>query len=80
MPRFFQEFLETAEYAIRIYESPMFTWEEKFNLIFSEEIKGRIDKSGVPLEYHIPDTSYKEDVRAYMSAVKEMYHKLSQVS
>lgn len=51
--------------ALEIYNSGL-SWEAKYDLIFSKEISGRIS-----LKYYDPDTSYEEDVTAFMKAFAE---------
>lgn len=58
----------TAE-AIRIYDSNL-PWDTKYDLIFSENISRKIF-SLVRLDYYDPDTTYEEDVKAFISALKE---------
>lgn len=41
-------------------------WKEKYNMIFSEEISHKFS-----LNYYGPDTSYEEDVLAFMNALDE---------
>ena len=62
------EFIAAARNAINIYESNI-SWEIKYHLIFSDEVSGVLNK--IPLDYYDPDTSYQEDVMAYIAAIKE---------
>lgn len=48
------------------------TWEEKFNLIFSEEISKAFLAACPNFDYHDPDCSYEDDVLAWINAAK--YH------
>lgn len=41
-------------------------WQEKYDMIFSEEISRKFS-----LNYYDPDTSYEEDVMAFMDALDE---------
>jgi hypothetical protein len=43
------------------------SWETKYHIIFSEHISGRVSEL-IELDYYDPDTSYEEDVRAFMDA------------
>ena len=45
-------------------------WEIKYDLIFCKAVSSRIFKI-VNLDYYDPDTSYREDVQAFMSACEE---------
>jgi hypothetical protein len=65
-----QEILDTYHLAEKIFESNL-DWEDKFDLIFSKEISGN-----VKLNYYDPDTSYEEDVRAFMNAFQKRVNKL----
>lgn len=64
----FKEFISLAEKAIAIYDSSA-SWETKYDLIFSPEVSGAIATT-IHLSWYDPDTSYQEDVTAYISAVK----------
>jgi len=56
--------------ANEIYNSEFFTWEEKYDQIFSEKISKKVFNL-IKLDYYDPDTSYQEDVQAFMSAFNE---------
>ena len=48
------------------------TWEARYHLIFNKEgISGRAAALGVRFDYYDPDTGYKEDARAYVTALRE---------
>lgn len=53
----------------QIFNSDL-SWEVKFELIFSENIADQI-YSIIQLDYYDPDTSYEEDVRAFVNALNE---------
>lgn len=53
----------------RIFDSTL-PWETKYDLIFSEFISRRIS-SIIHLDYYDPDTSYQEDVTAFVNALNE---------
>lgn len=55
--------------AKRIIDSDL-DWNEKYNMIFSEDISHKFS-----LDYYDPDTSYKEDVMAFMDALDEYMKK-----
>jgi hypothetical protein len=60
--------------ANEIYESEFFTWEEKYDQIFSEKISRKVFKM-IRLDYYDPDTSYQDDVQAFMIAFNERLNK-----
>ena len=64
-----REFLSLANAASAIASSPA-EWETKYDLIFSDAISGRIRDLGMAPDYYDPDTSYEEDVMAYVAAHK----------
>jgi hypothetical protein len=46
------------------------SWKEKYDKIFSDDISMKVD-----LDYYDPDTSYEEDILAFVNAFKEYYSK-----
>lgn len=62
------------ERAKRIIASDL-EWEEKYDMIFSEEISRKFS-----LDYYDPDTSYEEDVMAFMNALDEYMRKQDIIS
>ncbi len=46
------------------------SWEVKYDLIFSEQISQRVFTL-IKLDYYDPDTSYQEDVTAFVNAFNE---------
>ncbi len=46
------------------------SWEVKYDLIFSEQISRRVFTL-IKLDYYDPDTSYQEDVTAFVNAFNE---------
>ena len=56
--------------ANHIYNDDFLTWDEKYDLIFSDKISRKVFKL-INLNYYDPDTSYQEDVSAFMSAFNE---------
>lgn len=58
-----QEKIIIYERAKEIFYSGKLRWNEKYNIIFSNEIAGKLN-----LDYNDPDGSYEEDVRAFMIA------------
>ena len=53
-----------------IYNDTLLSWEEKYDLIFSNEISKKVF-SLIHLGYYDPDTSYQEDVRAFINAFND---------
>ena len=51
-------------------------WSVKYDQIFSEQISDRIYKL-TNLHYYNPDTSYEEDLRAFMSALENKINELN---
>lgn len=47
-------------------------WEALYELVFGPYgiRAGQLD-TGIPVDWYDPDTSYEEDVRAYLNALKE---------
>ncbi len=58
----FPELKEVYKEARAIYDSSV-SWEAKYDLIFSERISKKVSFS-----WYDPDTSYREDVTAFMNA------------
>lgn len=46
------------------------SWEVKYDLIFSDQISRRVFTL-IKLDYYDPDTSYQEDVTAFVNAFNE---------
>lgn len=55
--------------AIQIFESDL-PWDTKYDLIFSEHISRKVYDM-IHLDYYDPDTSYEEDVTAFIQAFKD---------
>lgn len=55
-------------------------WEDKFSRIFSKDISDKIRKLrnelGISFEYYDPDTTYQEDVTAYIDALLQLKNNL----
>lgn len=50
-------------------------WEEKYDLVFDtnkEVVRPLLETAVLRLDYYDPDTTYKEDARAYVSALEEL--------
>lgn len=52
--------------ATEIYEDDVLTWEEKYDLIFSDKLSRKVND----LFSYYSDGSYEDDVSAFMSAFK----------
>lgn len=52
--------------ANKIFKSEDYDWEEKYDMIFCEELSRRVLKLAPRFEYHDPDTSYEQDVTAFV--------------
>lgn len=63
------ELQDLYKQAIEIFESEL-PWETKYDLIFSERISRAIHNM-ISLDYYDPDTSYEEDVKAFIYAIKD---------
>lgn len=70
----YEEKKKIYERAKRIITSDL-EWEEKYDMIFSEEISRKFS-----LDYYDPDTSYEEDVMAFMNALDEYMRKQDIIS
>ena len=53
-----------------IYDDSL-EWEEKFQLVFSNEISNKIYLLVTSLDYYDPDSGYQDDTLAFYQAVKE---------
>lgn len=73
-----RRFIKLAEEAEQICRSDA-TWETKYDLIFSDHVSRAIKQTGVSFDYCDPDTSYEEDVRAYVAAVVEKAEDLKRI-
>lgn len=58
-----------------IKDDEVLSWEDKYNLIFSDNISTKIYKElkafNIKFEYFDPDQDYEDDIDAYVSALKE---------
>ena len=64
-----RRFIELAEDAQRIIDADVDCWEAKYDLIFSDLIKGEIDHTGIQYEWFDYDTSYEEDAKQYVEGL-----------
>lgn len=65
-----KDILTLIDKAEKIFESTA-TWEMKYDLIFGMRIAQKIRESDLSFDWYDPDTSYEEDVRYYMRALRE---------
>lgn len=77
-PAEMQEFSQLAYEVIDIADTMGANWETKYELIFSERLSKRIDAL-VSIDYCDPDTSYEEDVLAYVNALSNKLIELRRV-
>lgn len=64
--------------ANKIWESDELTAEDKFDLIFSQDISQAVHQE-MHLDYYDPDTTYEEDVAAFMNAFNEKFERFAKV-
>ena len=64
--------------AIRDCDERAVSWKTKYDLIFSEDLSRAVFKL-VRLDYCDPDTSYEDDVRAFVSALEDKAAELRDV-
>ena len=66
---------DLIEEAYMVYNSEV-SWERKYRLVFSEAVSGQITKAlsslNLVLVWCDPDTSYQDDVTAYIDALEEL--------
>jgi len=62
----YKEKKEIYKRAKKIYESNDLDWDQKYHLIFSDEISMK-----TKFEWYDPDMDYDDDVIAYMEAFKD---------
>ena len=65
-----KDFIEVADQAQHIVESEA-SWEAKFEVIFSDCIMGRIQKTDIEIDWCDPDTTYEEDSLAFVRALQD---------
>ena len=68
-----QKLLGLINAADKIYQSEA-DWEYKYDRIFgmSEPIGSLLEKLNLELRYYDPDTTYEEDVHAYVTALSDI--------
>jgi hypothetical protein len=60
---------KTLLHVNNIYNSDL-DWETKYDLIFSENVSKYVFRT-IRLDYYDPDTSYEEDVTAFVNAFND---------
>jgi len=65
--------LELITKAEIIFHNPEISWEDKFDVIFGMEIWQKVNEAGLDItrNWVDPDTSYEEDIKAYMAVLIE---------
>lgn len=67
-----------------IVEADDLTWEEKYDLIFSDELSGKCfdiaKKLDDKIDYYDPDTTYEKDVMAFVEAIRDYDTKYQRLS
>lgn len=71
----YSEKLKIYERAKRIVECTELDWDDKYDLIFSEEISRKFD-----FKWSDPDCGYEDDVRAFMNGFDEYMRKQKIIS
>lgn len=66
---------ELYDLVIKIYYDENLDWEQKYDLIFSERISQEVFRL-IDLDYCDPDTSYEEDVKAFVYAFENVMENL----
>jgi hypothetical protein len=61
----FEELQQVYQEAKKIYSSNI-SWKAKYDLIFSDNISAKVS-----FDWHDPETSYEEDVSAFMKGFHE---------
>jgi hypothetical protein len=63
---------------------PVHDWKFKYDFIFNnlypKVLKPRLEDADLQLDWNDPDTSYEDDVRAFVAAVREFKEKLEAVA
>lgn len=73
-----RQILGVAEDIVRAEE---FTWENRYDLIFSNQIARQVSNlfhaSPIVFDYYDPDSSYEDDVTAFVDALEDHIEKLA---
>lgn len=67
-----KKFKKLAKKAIKIRDNKYIPGAQKYNLMFFDGLRDEIEKTGIRIKWHDPDSTYEEDVRAYVNAVEEL--------
>lgn len=70
--------IHLIERAERIFQSDA-DWEMKYDTIFGMRIWQRLGEAGYHVEWCDPDTTYEEDVTAYVNALTEYKGRLQKL-
>lgn len=65
-----REIIELSKRARFIANSKNITWKSKFDLVFSESISRRVFHLYPDFKYYDPDTSYEDDVMAFVISLE----------
>lgn len=63
-----KEVVDSFEETMFVINEPNIDWEIKYDFVF-ENLALKVREAGIHLEYCDPDTSYEEDVMAYINAL-----------
>lgn len=74
-----RELVSLVKEANQITESTA-DWDVKYDLIFGLGIHQVIKEVGLNFSYYDPDTSYREDVQAFIRALNEFMESLGNLS
>lgn len=72
------KFLYIADQADRVVAADI-PWKTKFSFVFSDAIAGAVRDIGIQVDWYDPDTSYEEDVMAYVNALREKADELRKI-
>ena len=80
----YEVLIETVErlnraFDVALTDKSYTAWEQAYAIVFSEHGSSLVSKcleaiTATPIDYYDPDTSYEDDVTAYMSALNEQMH------
>lgn len=70
-----RKFVKTADFAVKIRDSNL-QWETKYNLVFSDDLRGVISDTDIYFDWNDPDTTYESDTRAYVNVIEEKANEL----
>ena len=73
------EWLRNYKKLIGYYESTALSWKEKYDLIFSPELAHLLSAHELWSDYYDPDSSYQEDVTAFVLAARDILPKIEEI-